>query len=248
MRSAAVLMLCAFAVTACRGGDGDAAGTAVAPPPARSTTADGADPQPGRVLVSFVRAAGRGDAKAMWGLLSPETQASFGQTLARFSAGNAHEFEEGVGTLAPAPKVILSRRLDPTWSVAAVAGDRTVEGELEYFTYAAALKSARGGLKLELGGIVASGHRPEPMTEIDERRPELAVNLAAGADIVEALLWLDGSRISARRGADERPFTATLSGRPRRPLAPGRHQVVVFAATRGTAEASAWTFVVKRGT
>jgi hypothetical protein len=209
-------------------------------PPEAGTPAAG----PGRVLLRFVEAARRGDADAMWGLLSRPTRASIGPTLAEFRLSTSREFAEGLGALAAGTRVILSRRLDDGWAVAAVAGVRTVEGDPEDFAYGAALRREGGALRLELAGAVVSGHVPDPLEEVPAGRPEVAATINAGGDVTKVLTWLDGRAFPVARGEDDLPFTATLRGRPRRPLAPGRHEVVVFAATDRTAVASAWSFTV----
>jgi hypothetical protein len=254
-RRALALAAAALLLAACSGDD-DAEEAAPPPPPATSAPAetggadvapdDGrADPAPGRVLVSFVRAAGRGDARAMWGLLSEPTRASIGPTFDDFRTDAAIEFQRGLGTLAPSAEVVLSRTL-PDWSVAAVAGERVAAGKREHFAYGAALIDEGGGLKLELGGVVVSGHRPEPLDEVDDASPRVAANVGAGGDLTDVRMWLDAKPFPARRGADDTPFTATLRGEPARPLAAGRHIVVVFAATEETATATAWSFSVVR--
>jgi hypothetical protein len=248
---ARALLLCALALvaTACTVGGDDEGSAAPARTkdvaPARAPNAVRPDPRPGRLLLRFVAAARRADAEAMWSLLSRPTRASIGPTLGQFRLGAAAEFAEGVGTLAPRARVILSGRIGGKWAVAAVSGARVVEGEREDFAYGAAFLQERGGLRLELAGAIVGGHEPGPLEEVDEARPRLAVTVSAGRQVTELLAWLDGALLPIRRQADDLPFTATLDVRPRRPLRPGRHEVVVFAATDRTAIASAWTFVVR---
>jgi hypothetical protein len=199
---------------------------------------------PGNVLLEFVRAAGRGDARATWSLLSGPTQASIGPTFDDFRGYTARQFRTGVGSIAGNAKVIFSRSLADDWAVAAVAGDRTVDGEPEHYAFGAALLPENGRLKLELGGVVITGHKPAPLEELDDPRPKLAVNVGAGGDLTDVRMWLDGKPFPFERGPNDPPFTATMRGRPADPLAPGRHEVVVFAATSDTATAGAWTFTV----
>jgi hypothetical protein len=238
--------LAAAVLAAGCGGGGSAEDTAKADAPtaARPVAAGTPAREPGRVLLRFVRAARQNDADTMWRLLSGPTRASIGPTLARFRSTTAREFHEGLGTLDPGATVILSRRLGQRWAVAAVAGTRSVEGEREDFAYGAALTRERGVLRLELGGAVVSGQKPEPADRVSEARPEVAANVSAGGIVTRVLTWLDGTPFSATRGVDDLPFTATLRGRPARPLARGRHHVVVFASTDRAAVASAWTFTV----
>jgi hypothetical protein len=249
---AAALAALVLVTAACTGDDDEEAGAPGTTAPAETSRGlpplDGgtADPEPGRILLSFVRAAGKGNARAMWNLLSDPTQASIGPTFADFRGGASANFQTGLGTIAANAKVILSRRLDNDWAVAAVAGDRTVDGKREHYAYGAALLPEEGSLKLELGGVVITGYKPEPLEDVDAS-PELAANVGAGGDLLDVRMWLDGKPFEAERGAEDTPFTATLRGRPEQPLAPGEHEIVVFAATSETATATAWTFQVTGG-
>jgi hypothetical protein len=252
-RVAALLAVLLVLAAGCSGGD-DGGETGAAPPPAANgagnpppaaADAGTADPEPGRVLLSFVKAAGRGDPDAMWELLSEPTQASIGPTLSDFRGDAAISFQHGLGTIAENAKVVLSRRLADDWAVAAVSGSRVVEGEREDFAYGAALLPEGGKQKLELGGVVITGHKPDPTSTTDDRQPPVAANVGAGGDLTDVRMWLDGEPFPAERGANDSPFTATLRGVPAAPLEPGLHTVVVFAATDQTATATAWTFTVE---
>lgn len=252
MRRTVPLLLCLLALAGCAGGgDGDAAQTTPTTTAAGTTTGGGgpavdpgqADPVLGEALLRFVRAAAQGDAGAMWSLLSIPTRASIGPTLADFSGGTAAEFQEGLGTLAGSARVVLSRRIDDQYGVAAIAGDRAVEGKQEYFAYGTALLNESGVWKLELGGIVIAGLKPDPLAGTGDR-PRLASNVGAAGELTHLLMWLDGRPLRvANEGST--PFTAKLSATPAEPLKPGRHTVVTFAATPETATAIAWTFSVE---
>jgi hypothetical protein len=227
------------------GGDERAAAVGETAVPTRPPAASAADPRPGRVLLRFVHAARRGDARTMWTLLSGPTRASLGPTYAAFRRGAAVEFHEGVGLLRSDARVILSRRLDRGWAVAAVSGARLAEGEREHFAYGAALLRERGALRLELGGVVFSDHRPEPNSMVGSTRPPVSVRASAGGNVTAVRAWLDARPLAAGRGADDPPFTATVRGLPARPLARGLHEAVVFAEAGDAAGASAWSFVVE---
>jgi hypothetical protein len=238
------VLLLALALAGCSSEPAEEAAQADINVAARPLEAGMATSRPGRVLLRFVEAARRRDPDAMWGLLSRPTRASIGPTLAEFRSSTSEELTDGLGALAAGTRVILSRKLDDEWAVAAVAGMRTVDGKPENFAYAAALRREGGALRLELAGAVVSGHEPGPLKEISGGRPEVAATISAGREVTRVLTWLDGRPLAAARGKDDLPFTATLRGRPRQPLAPGRHEVVVFAATDRTAVASAWSFTV----
>jgi hypothetical protein len=197
----------------------------------------------GETLLRFVKAAGRGDAGAMWSDLDIGTRASLGPTLADFRAGNANGFVQGLGTLADSARVVLSEQIGSTFGVAAIVGTRTIAGEEEQFAYGAALIEEDGRWKLELGGIVITGLSPEPLAKTTPR-PRIASNVGADADLIELHMWVDGEAMRVRNEG-QTPFTAKLSAEPAAPLRPGRHVAVTFAATDETATATAWPFTVE---
>jgi hypothetical protein len=256
VRRALLLALVALLAAGCSGGgDEESSGTTATATPeepadtaARDAPVDGgtAADEPGEVLLRFVRAAGESDDTTMWNLLTAPTQAAIGPTLDDFRGEAGESFKAGLGSIAENAEVILSRRLADDWSVAAVAGERIGDdGEPEEFAYGAALLPENGQLKIELGGVVVTGFKPDPSSETDEPQPDLAANVGAGGDLTEVQMWLDGEPFPAERGKDDTPFTATLRGKPARPLSPGRHHVVVFASTGETATATAWLFTVE---
>ncbi len=242
VRARAALAL-VLLVSACGGGDadGDARGGSAAAPAAVAAEATRADREPGRVLVRFVRGARRGDAAAMWSLLTAETRATHGGTLAVFRAGTARDLERGAGTMEGG-RVILSRVVGGTrWGVAAVAGARTVDGVREAFAYGAALRRERRGWRLDLGGLVVDGLSPEPHDETDAR-PLVAATVNAPQPPRHVVVWLDGRLLPFELARTT--FRAHLEATPRMALRPGRHHVVAFAATDDAAAAVAWPFFV----
>jgi hypothetical protein len=253
MRPAVALAALVLLAAGCSGGDDDSSttaapttgGTTAQPPPAPAADPGTADPAPGNVLLRFTKAAAKGDADGMWKLLTEPTQASIGPTLDDFRADAAITFQRGLGTIADDARVVLSRKLGDDWRVAAVVGTQTVEGKKQEFAYGAALLPENGSPKIELGGVVVTGQKPDPTSVITETQPTLAANVGAGGDLTDVRMWLDGKAFPAERGAQDTPFTATLRGTPEQPLAKGLHTVVVFASTEDTATASAWTFTVE---
>src|SRR5918999_612546 len=161
MRSIQILScLLALLAAGCAGGgdeEGDA-GTGTSVDPAAYGVAA---PGPGNVLLEFVQAAGAGKADTMWRQLSGPTQASIGPTLDEFRKTTATELQEGLGTLAKTARVILSRELPGDWGVAAIAGEREIEGDTEYYAYGVALAQEGGQWKIELGGVVITGLKPD---------------------------------------------------------------------------------------
>jgi hypothetical protein len=241
-----ILLLLLALAAGCSGGDDDDA----APGTSGGTTTGAAvdqdqfgedDPQFGQLLLQFTKEAEAGDALGMWNMLTSATQASIGPTLNEFRNGAAREFEEGVGSLAKSADVIVSRQLDD-FGLAGIAGEQEVEGRQEYYAYAVAFLEEEGRWRIELGGIIITGLRPEPLSDADPQ-PQLAADVGAGADLNKVVMFLDGEPFPAARQGDS-PFAAKLRGKPEEPLGDGRHTMVVFADSGLTASAIAWTFRV----
>jgi hypothetical protein len=250
MRRPLVLLLTLALVLAagCSGGDGDdEAGTMATTPSGGTGTSGGPspelygqdDPQFGRLLLRFTRAAADGDARTMWNMLTSATQASIGPSLTEFRNQSASEFQEGLGTIAPTAEVTLSRRLRD-FGIGAIAGERQVEGNSEYFAYAVAFMQEEGAWRIELGGVIVTGLKPEPLQKVGPR-PQLAADVGAGGELNNVLMWLDGEPFAAAED-DATPFAAQLRGMPEEPLKAGRHVIVVFADAGLTASALSWTF------
>lgn len=200
-------------------------------------------PAPGRAVLRFVRAAQRGDAAVMWSLLSAPTRETMGGTLGVFRRGSAQEIHDDFVGFTRA-RVALSRRLDGRWGVGAVIGLWVEEEEEpEPTAYAAAVRREPRGWRIELGGVVIEKLEPDPADETDER-PEIGAEAQTAGEVERMLAWLDGAPLDARKRHDM-PFTAQIGGVPEQDLAPGEHSLVVFAATRDTAAAVAWPFLVE---
>ena len=72
------------------------------------------------------------------------------------------------------------------------------------------------------------------------KRPQVAAQLTAPADLVESGLWLDGEELQVKGGGS--PTLATIYGAPPGPLAAGNHTAVAYGRTPATGTARAWTF------
>ena len=247
-RPLALLLILALVLAAgCSGGDGDDDAATTATGSGGTGTSDGPspqvygqdDPQFGQLLLRFTRAAADGDARTMWNMLTSATQASIGPSLTEFRNQSALEFQEGLGTIAPTAEVTLSRRLSD-FGVGAIAGDREVEGNREFFAYAVAFMQEEGAWRIELGGVIVTGLKPEPLSTVGPR-PQVAADVGAGGELNNVLMWLDGEPLAAAE-SDETPFAAQLRGTPDGPLEAGRHVIVVFADAGLTASALSWTF------
>jgi hypothetical protein len=242
-----LVLVLAFAA-GCSGGDDDAdegtpptTGGTQTQPAADAKRFGKEDPQFGRLLLQFTKHAETGNTLRMWNMLTGATQASIGPTLPEFRDSAAREFQDGLGSLAETAEVIVSRQLDD-FGLAAIAGEREVAGRREYYAYAVAFLQEENAWKIELGGIIITGLRPEPLSKADPR-PRLAADVGAGADLSNVVMFLDGKPFRADRTTDS-PFAAQLRGQPSEPLADGRHTVVVFAESGLTASGIAWTFRV----
>jgi hypothetical protein len=202
-------------------------------------------PDPGKqVIDAFVAAAGRGDAKALWALLSTATQARLGP-FSHFRGVTAIELAGGVGLFARGTyKEIVSERVADRFGVVAIAGLRTAEGTREYAAYGTALRLEEGSWRVELGGpiqIQILGPGPGPA---EQAVVQVGAEIHARAGgLATAVGWLDGATIPSQlRGtAKAATFFANLAS----PVAPGRHTAVVFAGGAKDASATAWTFSVR---
>ena len=200
---------------------------------------------PGKqVLDAFVSAAGRGDAKAMWALLSRASQRRLGP-LARFERTTAVELAEGVGSFARSRyEEVVSERVTDSFGVVAIAGVRHVEGTREYNAYATALRLEGRFWRVELGGPV----HIRPLGPAPGAREKTVLQIAGAVSSRRggagtAVLWLDGVTLNPK--ASGTAGNVTLFANLASPLARGRHNVVVFASGSADASATAWTFSVR---
>ena len=251
-RLALLLAASGFVLGACTHGGGDEEG--VEPIDTRKT--GHATPTPhepevpygdegARTMTHVVEAAGRGNAPAMWKLLSKSTRKRLGPTQNEFRAGAAQGFREGVGSFARAGryKLILAEPINLDWGVAAITGRPKVEGRREFAAYAAALRAEDGTWKLELGAPVRLRPLSPDPGATKKQHPLLAVEISSKAAIAEGGLWLDGTAFPAEGGgSDARHFT--IFGEPGNALRRGRHSVVAFGIAGKHATATAWTFRV----
>lgn len=234
MRLALVALLM-LACVACGGADDEDDGAPVA------AVAGVEDPSVGTALVAFLEAVDRGDDRALWAALSPQTKETMGPTYAEFRRGLAADLRDELARQTGAPRAILARRIGP-WGVGAATGVRVVEGEEEPYAFAAAFRRVDGEWRAELGGAVATELLPGHLDESDGT-PTLAATVAASGPLERSLLWLDGEPLPLRR-ADEGPFGARVTHELERELPEGWHVASVFATTPETAAASAWAFEV----
>ena len=198
--------------------------------------------EPGLIVLRFTQAARRGDAGQMWALLSESTHRSLGPGEGSFAHGTAPDLTDSFADFRQG-QVLLSRALDREWAVGAVTGRfEDDEGNSEPAAYALALRREGGRWRIELAGLAMARLRPEPGGSAEDR-PEVRAEAQAGDEVERMLLWVDGEAASVPYERTS-PFTGEIDGRLNRRLAGGEHAVVVFAQTRVTAAALAWTFEV----
>jgi hypothetical protein len=234
MRLALVTLL-ALVCVGCGGADDELQGTPVA------AVAGAAEPAVGQALVDFLEAVDRGDDRALWAALSPQTQETMGPTYAEFRRGLAADLRDDLARQVGPPETVLARRVGP-WGVAAATGTRVVEDEEEPYAFATAFRRVGGEWKIELGGAAAIGLLPGHLDESDAT-PTLAATLDASGPLERSLLWLDGEPLPVRRD-DEGPFGARVRHKVESELPEGWHVATTLATTPETAAAAAWAFEV----
>jgi len=239
VRVVVLLGLAALLLAGCGGSKSEqsapAATTATAPqetgtPATAGLTID--DPGPGDALRAFVEAAGSGDADALWGLLTPLSRKQLGPTRAAFARKYGKGFREGVGTFAGTPyQMVISKRDEGGWSVAAIAGNRVRDGQEEFASYGAAARKDGNKWLLELGA-------PLELKRLADAAPgTIAVEMSAGDPIEAAGLWLDGEALPAHVQGQRARFVVAgqLPGEPAADAV-----VVAFARTAAAASAGAF--------
>ena len=184
---------------------------------------------PGRdVLGAFIHAAGRGDRQAMRRLLSPESQI-------RVSPAALAVLARRVRPLAGGFRLVVSERINDDFGLAAAVRRPTAFG--------AALRLVDGDWRLELGGPV----RIRPLGPRPGARQRRVRQLAAAIDGAigggEALLYLDGFAIPDAKVYRFGKKLSIVANLPK-DVPAGDHSVVVFAGSRSSANAQAWTFLV----
>ncbi len=244
MLAAGLLVVLLLATGACGSGGPDEATTEQGSTTTATKPID--DQEVAGTLDLFVQAAGRGDAEAMWGLLSQQSRSRLGPTLSEFEKDYAEGFQSGLGSFAQTSYDIVLSQVTPSgWGVAAIAGTRTREGKNEYAAYAAPLARENGGWRLDLGESIRLKLN-SPGRKTSEAQPRILLRARAKLPITEAGVWLDGKPVPGNvNGSGRDVFVAA---KPARPLRSGRHVVVVFASTGETATAGAAPFRVEGGT
>jgi hypothetical protein len=228
--------LAALAVAALVAGCGGKSKPQSIQPPIR--TAPASEDRGKSVIDALVRAAGSGDAKAMWGLLSAESQRRVG-SLDRFRATAAKALFDELAPFSHGPyQEVVSQRITDGFGIVSIVNVSRIA--------AYALRLENGAWRVELGGPV----HVEPLGVVDASTTEPVVQV--GAEIRTsakppaldtAVAWLDGLSLDQAKLAGSSK-SATLYANLTSPIRSGRHTVVVFAGGAKDASAAAWTFSV----
>lgn len=235
-----------LALAGCAGGDGgdDGKGTTMAGTTTAGTTTAATSTEaaatgtPGEALERFVRASGDGDPDAMWAELSAATRERY-VSLEDFRNGGFTPFAEGVGSYARSGgyEAVLDETVGERWGVAAITGERAVEGTRERGAYAAAAVVENGEWKLELGGGGPALLPVAPAPDAASPDPDSVSARVEGAEAFEeARLWIDDRELDDVTHSGD-TFTASTFE-----LAPGPHVAVAFAVVAGRPLATAWAF------
>jgi len=232
-----VVVLLALVVGGCGSSGNGAAGTQALPQGPKIP----AEPEAGKVLEEFVRAAGRHDSPAMWKLLSPFSQAQYGPTDGQFAVGAGKEFGATMGEFVRHGewKLVVAARPSKEWAVAAISGYIITKGKQSYGAYATPLRQIGGRWYLEPTGTVKFTPAT-PDTELVEQdsTPSIGSELTANEPILDAAMWVDDATLVPELAADE----LFIAGDVLVPLEKGWHTAVTFADTQSSAGANAFTF------
>lgn len=196
-------------------------------------------------LRSFFDAARAGDAEGMWRTFSTRTRRRLGPTLDAFRVGAAPVLERTLSSFADDYELLLSEPVSTEFAVAALSGQRTVQGVLRNGAFAAALRFERGRWRVLVGGPVKiTPTRPIPGERV-LTRTKLGADFAAHVAVRQAGLWFDGLLFGPSSARTD-PRHLGMVGEAPQPLAEGVHRVVAFASAGHEAAARAWAFTVTR--
>jgi hypothetical protein len=237
LRAAAALAVAlALAGAACDGG-GKTTGAE------RTVTVASSPPRPagpGETLRRFVDAARARDSARMWALLSVPSRKRLGSNATVFEQRFAPRVQRALAPFrTSAYDVIVNVPITPRFGIAAVAAKKA---EKRFGAFAAALRRERGGWRVELRGPVRiSPLRPDPGEQLGRQRlTQLAAAIDAAGPVLEAGFWYDGHAVEGKVGGLDPAHVTIYTESSHVPK--GRHSVVVFASTHGSASAIAWTF------
>jgi hypothetical protein len=218
----APLLLVLPLAAACGGGGKEAA----------PATTGAAAPDPGKAaLVALVRAAVRDDRKALWNLLSTESQKRLGG-YDMFKAEGADALERALAPFARTePTPFVSQSISAPFGIVAV---RSGEKALAF-----PLRQEDGTWKvLAPGPLTFKVLAPAPGSK--SAVSQIAVEVRSPGEVDDAVVWVDGRLIPPTLAPTQ--GRATVFASLARALAPGTHAAVVYAVDGNDASAEAWTF------
>jgi hypothetical protein len=221
-----VLVLVLLPLAAACGGSGKSSA------PSTSTAAS-ADPGKAAIVALF-QAGAKDDRKALWNLLSTESQKRLGG-YAVFQSQGAEAMERALVPFANKDLTpFISQSLSQQFGVVAIrSGPKAL---------AFPLRNENGQWKIETPGpLVFRIIAPQPGST--GQVTQIAYEVDSPGVVGDAVVWVDGKLV--------RPTLAPAKGRAtvfanlNRPLAPGTHIAVGYAEEGNQASAEAWTFTAK---
>ena len=222
MRRLALVLLLLPLAAACGGSDKNST--------PETSTAAAADPGKAAIVALF-QAASKDDRKALWNLLSKESQQRLGGHD-RFESQGAEAMELALVPFASKDLMpFISQNISPQWGVVAIrSGAKAL---------AFPLRSENGAWKIETPGpLVFRILAPQPGS--NSSVSQVAVEAHSPGVVEDAIVWVDGKLV--------RPTLAPTRGRATvfanlaNPLPRGTHIAVVYAEEGADASAQAWTF------
>jgi len=223
-RAVALVVLVPLVAAACGGGG------------KKTTTTSAAPADPGRAaVVALLHAAVHRDTKALWNLLSTESQKRLGP-YATFAAQGAAAVEKSLvpferKTLSP----FISQSMSQQFGIVAVrSGARAL---------AFPLRRENGAWRIETPGPVTisiSGPQPGSTGLV----AQIGIEIHAPTSPDDGVLWVDGSAVQSQSYAAAK--SATVFANLSQALTPGAHIAVAYAEAGNNASAVAWTFTATK--
>jgi hypothetical protein len=220
-RLAIVLVLLPLAA-ACGGSDKN--------PTPQTSSAASADPGKAAIAALF-EAASKDDRKALWSLLSKESQQRLGG-YDGFASQGAEAMERALVPFANKSLMpFVSQNISPQWGIVAIrSGAKAL---------AFPLRNENGAWKIETPGPVVFGIlAPQPGST--STVSQVAVEAHSPGVVDDAIVWVDGKLVRPTLAPAQ--GKATVFANLADPLPRGTHIAVVYAEEGNDASAEAWSF------
>jgi len=223
MRRLALVLVLLPLAAACGGGSDKSS----APP---ASTAAAADPGKAAVAALF-EAAAKDDRKALWNLLSKESQRRLGG-YDTFRNEGATVIERALVPFANKDLMpFVSRSISPQWGIVAIrSGAKAL---------AFPLRSENGAWKIETPGPLVFrilGPAPGSTGSVSQ----VAVEVHSPGVVDDAIVWVDGKLLHPTLAPAH--GKATVFANLDQPLPRGGHIAVIYAEEGNDASAEAWSF------